>query len=142
MACQGDLGPAALKTRAMAVRFCFIFDSWPPTLSPEKAKGWGIQMVQIQGVRDPADRAPGRFRETRGCAANAFAAAGNRKQPGSSSICLFCSGKRRTMKLRSSLTGVKIASNPDLRAGSPTQLSGETDRVQFRCSIAERDWCL
>ena len=34
---------------------------------------------------------------------------------GSSSICLFCLGKRGTMQSRSSLLGVNVTSNPDLR---------------------------
>ena len=34
---------------------------------------------------------------------------------GSSSICLFCLGKRGTMQSRSSLIGVNVTSNPDLR---------------------------
>ncbi len=35
--------------------------------------------------------------------------------PGSFSICLFCLGKRGTMKSGTSLIGVNITSNPNLR---------------------------
>ena len=48
---------------------------------------------------------------------------------GSSSICLFCLGKRGTMQSRSSLIGVNVTSNPDLRDSCWTSTIGNYRRI-------------
>jgi hypothetical protein len=48
---------------------------------------------------------------------------------GSASICLFCLGKPGTMQSRSSLIGVNVTSNPDLRDSCWTSTIGKFRRI-------------